>query len=284
MKRLRQRYMKLEKQIRPLRLLRRYFTRYNADVFLVSFPKSGRTWVRFVLGDIIQRHYGIAEDKILVLSGDLMKLAGGKIRLKTTHDLGARYDRGYSGMSKEGYRGKKVILLSRDIRDTLVSYYYHVSKRNQEFEGTLGEFIRSDIFGAEKILRFYGSWAKGKHLPAEFLLVRYEDLQEDMYPAVRGMLKLIGVEGVSDEIIRNAIEKGQFDNMQQVEKNRESSFQGLNAPNTDANAVRVRRGKVGGFRDELTPDDLVYIEKKRAEIGVPAEWVYYTEGESQWKR
>ncbi|MBC8099985.1 MAG: sulfotransferase domain-containing protein, partial [Armatimonadetes bacterium] len=168
-----------------------------------------------------------------------------------------------------------VILLTRDIRDTLVSYYHQVATRNHEFSGTLSAFIRDERFGALKLALFYKAWHDGQQLPAHLVLIRYEDMRADMANAVRAMLPLLKMEDVSADLIAQAVDAGGFDRMRQVEQSGAHSFQGLNQPDADINAARVRKGKVGGYRDDLTPADLAYIDDVVAQVGVPRAWVYY---------
>ncbi|WP_337133829.1 hypothetical protein, partial [Staphylococcus aureus] len=52
---------------------------------------------------------------------------------------------------RDGYAGKRVIFLSRDVKDTLVSAYFQAVKRIEVFDGSIGEFVRSEHFGAHKI-------------------------------------------------------------------------------------------------------------------------------------
>ena len=48
--------------VRPVRV--RHDHR-NTDVYVVSYPKSGRTWLRVMLGKAISDRYGLPQDQLL---------------------------------------------------------------------------------------------------------------------------------------------------------------------------------------------------------------------------
>ena len=77
---------------------------------------------------------------------------------------------------KSRYHGKKVVYLTRDPRDVVVSCYFQATRRKSLFHGTISEFIRSDKYGIRKIVAFNRIWHAARNVPEAFLLVRYEDL------------------------------------------------------------------------------------------------------------
>src|SRR5207302_9522278 len=108
----------------------------------------------------------------------------GAVRTDFDHDGSSlREPVDYASLSedKRAYRDKKVIFLARDVRDVLVSSYYEATKRSLvferdpcQFDGTLGEFVRSPVVGARKVAAFYEIWSRSRGVPKEFLLIRYE--------------------------------------------------------------------------------------------------------------
>lgn len=269
-------YMRFERAFLPVRRLRNQFKTRRTGVLFVSFPKSGRTWVRFVLGQAIQTQYEIAQDRKLALNNTLYKRVTGQ-SIKITHDYGAREDAGYSGMDKRAFKNKRVFLLTRDIRDTLVSYYHHRHDRFQKIDMPLSEYIRSDVYGARKIALFYRSWHDNQQLPSAFLRVRYEDLRRNPFPNMRQIADFLLLDAITDEALQTACQAGDFANMRRLEQNNEIVLLNRDgdASKMSENAARVRKGKVGGFRDELTADDLAYIDQVVAEVGISKHWVYY---------
>jgi hypothetical protein len=268
-------FLRAERKIPALKQLRLRFRRYESEVYFISFPKSGRTWVRFVLGRAIQRRFRLSEDRKLVLVPKLYRRATG-LKIKISHDSGARLDAGYSGTDKSRYAGKRVFFLTRDIRDTLVSYYHHRLDRNREIQMTVSEYVRSDIYGARKIALFYKAWHDNQHLPSTFLRVRYEDLRQEPLRGMRLIADFLLLGYIEDGILRTACGEGDFAKMQALERKNEIVIlqRGGDASKLPENATRVRKGKVGGYHEELSEEDITFIDRVVDEVGVPRSWVY----------
>ena len=126
-----------------------------ADVTLVSFPKSGRTWLRLMIGRVLQQHFGTELDDSLL---ELERLADRDSRIPRIH---AAHDGVGSWRDPREYRGRRVILLVRDPRDVVVSYYYQLRYRMDQFDGTLDEFVTDPARDRydPPFLRHVGEWS-----------------------------------------------------------------------------------------------------------------------------
>jgi len=201
------------------RRLGRWRNRKNPGAYIVSYPKSGRTWLRMLFGHAICQHYGM--DPSLMLQTRRLTRRAGMIQTTFTHDGSSirhcnRWDELAS--TKEAYRDKKVVLQIRDPRDTIVSSYFYATKRRGKFQGSISEFIRHDVFGARKLLKFYADWHQNRDVPADFLMVRYEDMHADPKAVLRAVLSFLDVDDVSDALIAGAVEFAQFENMRKMEQ------------------------------------------------------------------
>ena len=108
-----ERWLRGREQVRKLR---------RADCVIVSFGKSGRTWLRVMLSRFYQVKHGLTERYLLGF--DNLHYKNRAIpRIFFTHD---NYVKDYSGAgdSKADYYGKKVILLVRNPADVAVSQYH----------------------------------------------------------------------------------------------------------------------------------------------------------------
>ena len=163
------------------------------DIYVISYPKSGRTWLRALIGKYLSLKYKIPEHKILLT--EFITNQSGLPRVWCSHD-GSSLKNGtkYQNLSHDRmrYADKKVILLGRDIKDTLVSAYFQATKRRNIFKGTIFEFIRDERFGILKILTFYDIWLQDRHVPKSILFIRYEDLHQNPKDTVRKVLSFIG--------------------------------------------------------------------------------------------
>lgn len=245
--------------------------RKDPDTYFISYHKSGRTWLRVLIGKALSEHYGFPDHQALMF-GPITQRYGISV-IGATHDGSAALDgRKYWELDRDKSRfgEKKVIFLTRDVRDLIVSSYHALRKRDKVFEGSLGDFIRSDEFGVRRILQFYKIWADNRHVPKEFLLIRYEELHSDAQGQLRKVLDFIGAEHISEACIEAAVEFARFDNMKRMEQT--DFFQtDLLRPKdpSDKNSFKVRRGLVGGYKDELSQDDIDYIDAVIAEMGNP---------------
>ncbi len=269
---------------RHAKKLRKKFTerqRWDFDVYLLSYPKCGRTWVTLQLGRAISQHYGLELPNLLKLSsfGEQVPEVP---HIRLTHDDQPHRKRPHElSTTREKLAGKKVILLVRDPRDVIVSYYHHKSRRERDrdfwwfqgkrkqthsrFQGTLAEFLEVEIGGFDTLLRYYNVWEQVRRTPAAFLLLRYEDMQADPAAQLRRVLDFVGLSAVSDAVVKEAVEYASFRNMQKIESGQEvKSFKLKAGDVNDPDSYKVRRGKVGGYRDELTPAQIVQLERKMA--------------------
>jgi hypothetical protein len=264
--------------------------RWDFDVYLLSYPKCGRTWVTLQIGRAISQHFGMEVPNLLKLStfGEAIPEVP---HIRLTHDDQPHRKRPHElDPSREKLAGKKVILLARDPRDVIVSYYHHKSRReplrdfwwfqkkrketHSRFEGTLADFLEQEIGGFDTLLRYYAIWEKARHTPGAFLLLRYEDMQADPAAQLRRVLDFIGLSRISDAEVKEAVEYASFRNMQKIEAGEEvKSFKLKAGDVSDPNSYKVRRGKVGGYRDELTPEQIARLEAKMA-AALPAFYGY----------
>jgi hypothetical protein len=232
----------------------------RTDVFLVSFPKSGRTWLRVMLGFALAGHAGIkVRNPLRFTRGDAVHPDLPTILAR--HDDSPQYKPASAVfMDKRGYRGRKVILLVRDPRDTIVSWYFHVTHRmGTEYGGTLSEFVRDPVCSLASLLAFYDAWAT-QQATDEVLVVRYEDMKADPGRELCRVLEFIGVAPVHDKVVQRAVQRASFDRLQRAEREGRYKGRALTTPSPDdPESFKVRRGKVGGYVDYLSDDDIDYM-------------------------
>src|SRR5262250_992999 len=154
------------------------------DVFLVSYPRSGNTWTRFLLGNLINSNEPVTfsniEQRIPEIyfnpDRDLRKLPRPRM-IKSHECFQPHYPR--------------VIYVVRDPRDVAISFYHHnVKARNIPDDYRLDDFVPR--FMAGEFDRKFGTWhdnvlswitLRGKS--PNFLMLRYEDMKKDTAAAVR---------------------------------------------------------------------------------------------------
>src|SRR5207249_5512725 len=113
----------------------RNLTVFGDDVFLVSYPRSGNTWTRFLIANLAHpnepTNFANIESRIpeIYLFPDRVLLNLPRPRILKSHEC---FDPRY----------KRTIYIVRDPRDVAVSYYYYAIKRKRIEEGyPLDDFV-----------------------------------------------------------------------------------------------------------------------------------------------
>jgi hypothetical protein len=249
----------------------------RADAVVVSYGKSGRTWLRVMLSRFYQVRHGLPE-RMLIGFDNLHRRRREIPRIFFTHD---NYLKDYTGHrdSKVDYRGRPVVLLVRHPGDVAVSQYFQWRFRMKRSKKALNEypghgedvdlvdFLMRPGAGLPKIVEFMNAWAREVPANPRLLVVRYEDLRAAPEATLARILERIGTPGSTEEIAE-AVRFASFENMRRLEERRTFWLSGGRMkPRDHANpdSFKVRRGKVGGFRDYLDDEQVAaldaYLEK-----------------------
>jgi Sulfotransferase domain len=242
-----------------------WWSHRRTDVYVLSYPKCGRTWLRLLMGKALVDELELADANPMELS-DLHRASTLVPRIRVTHDDNPQLKRPEEvERDKRRYAGKKIVFLVRNPRDVVISYYFQASRRRDRFSGTPSEFLRHPVGALDTILTYYNVWADSREVAADFCLVRYEDLHRDAAGELARVLRLIG-RAPSRAALEAAVEFARFDNMRALErKNAFGSARLRPADGADPESFKTRKGKVGGYRDYLSAEDLDYLEARIAE-------------------
>jgi len=237
----------------------------DQDVFLGCYPRSGGTWLRFTLFEILTGKSSNFENVNRAFRGLSDHRHGWPLLPGGGHFIGTH----------EPYRSdyRRAVYLVRDVRDVALSEFAfekNLGVRGPDFD----EYLQDMLLGRKR----YGSWQDhaGSWLDSptakngSLLLIKYEDLRRD---SVEMFLKLVGFLGVAVE--RGAVEKALANNA--IDKMREkedslyaqtnySSVPRRPEPGVEPGGRFVRSGKVGGWREQLTPEQLRLIEQHCADV------------------
>ncbi|MBC8095335.1 MAG: sulfotransferase domain-containing protein [Akkermansiaceae bacterium] len=210
-------------------------------VRIVSYPRSGRTWLRLMLHDL-------SVDPRFTHAGAKRKLGRGPDTICS---------------SIADYFGKRVLFLLRDPRDTVVSHFHHCV-RQKYWDGDLPGFVRSPKTGFERLLVFNLGWLEANAHFKAFAALRYEDLKQDTEAELARVISFLACGLSGSEQISKAAAAQSFDHMKKREKSGELHLRFGNrftASSEHDNQRIVRRGVIGGHMDELAPAEQEFCEE-----------------------
>lgn len=219
--------------------------RSTRDVVVISHPKSGRTWLHFMLTSI-----GV---KLLFDHAGSDNSSANRLE-DITHQLGK-------------WREWRVAFLHRDPRDTVVSGFFQATKRlkeSQRFQGSISDFMRDPRYGVAKIAGFNLLWLESRDMFRDFTSASYEDLHKDTSGELGRLIRFATSKPADERKVQRAVQAGAFDNMRKVEsalggKMDERLKLGGGSPD-DPQSLKTRKGKVGGWRDYFDAEDAGYMD------------------------
>lgn len=183
-----------------------------------------------------------------------------------------KYDYDYDHILDDidDFMGNKIILLTRDPRDTVISYYHHHSYRLDVFEGTLNDFLHHPQYGIQAICAFNTGWLKHAHQFNGFHTVRYEDFKAASIQTMKVFLNFMGTSR-KEKHIQKVIQNNEFSKMQKKEKSGELEKRFPNRfskpGNIDKNSLKVRKGIAGGYKNSLNEEELKYCDEIMEKYG-----------------
>jgi hypothetical protein len=126
------------------------------------------------------------------------------------------------------------------------------------------DFVMDERAGLPQICHFMTCWANALPDIKHSKIVRYEDLRADPNGELEKLVDFLGTPGTPEQIAA-AVDFGAFDNMKKREaKAAETMGSGMRLRPGDASnqdSYKVRRGKVGGYRDYFEDDEIAQIDE-----------------------
>lgn len=216
------------------------------DIFLVSFPKSGNTWVRFWLANLLR------PEQIEVNFRTINALVPPVTALPNLkHPLpDPRFIKSHAPFQPQYPR---IVYILRDGRDAMLSYYYY--QRNKLPAGTtLADFLAQTPWPCHWA-NHVASWLDA-NLPADkFLLLRYEEMKQDPAGQLQRLIQFSQL-NVTPERFQQALKQSSFQAMRQAEQ----KYGGPGGHNPEGGFMR--QGKNGGWREQFGPTEKEIAKKE----------------------
>jgi hypothetical protein len=225
------------------------------DIFLVSFPKSGNTWTRFLLANLMfpeqpatfANIHHLIPDPEATTKRDFDRMPRPRI-IKSHECFDPRYPR--------------VIYIVRDPRDVAVSqYHYHRKLQkiadNSPIENFITRFLAGETCPHGSWGQNIATWLVAKQSNSRFLLLRYEDMIADTPRELAKIVQFLGMAADSARL-NQAVERSSAGRMRQIEQAQTDQCELTKGSRKDISFVRAAGS--GGWRTELSPSIAGMIE------------------------
>ncbi len=218
------------------------------DTFLVSYPKSGNTWVRFLFANYLKND----TEKLITFKNFDHYCPEWNIQNELISKLSS--PRIIKSHDKFNSLFPKVIYIVRDGRDVYLSYYHYLKNsftQNLSFK----EFLESDNIPQGRWSEHIESWILNQHNNINLKLIKYEDLQHDPFSLFSEMVEFAGFE-VHKERIEMAIQNSSFKQMKSIEQQYGKKAR-KNTPE-----IFVRKGISNQWKQEFGKEELEIFKRK----------------------
>jgi len=224
------------------------------DTFITSYPRSGNTWTRFLIANLLHSDRPVTFANIESLIPDATVVSSRAIKqvprprvIKSHEYFDPRYP--------------KVIYLVRDPRDVALSLYHSRRKyRSIDDSYPLERFVSErflpgdlDISWSEHV----GSWLATRMNHPGFLLVRYEDLRQDPVRELRRMAIFLGVTADA-HVLTQAVERSAAQRLRDLEKAEHEQWLGTRGKRADV--PFIGEAIAGGWKWKLPNSSIALIE------------------------
>jgi Sulfotransferase domain len=251
----------------------------RTDLLIIAHPKSGNTWLRVMLSRLYQVRHGLPAS-LIVTSDELARRNPAIPRISATNGYYSYEGAVGAALAPDApespLRRKPIVFLARHPCDIAVSWFFQFTKRQSAHKQelinhfvdhpidrrTVGmwEFVRHSDIGLPSLIEYLNAWERNVARLPRAIIVRYEDLRVDPRKTLPRITGLIG-ESFSDQEIQAAVAFGSFDNLKSLEQQGFFRQGGLGLRNpADPESFKVRRAKVGGFKDYFTAEQVAELE------------------------
>jgi hypothetical protein len=250
------------------------------DTFIVSYPRSGNTWTRFLVANLLHPAESVTFENIERIVPDMHSQSNRSIRslprpriIKSHEYFDPRFPR--------------VIYVVRDPRDVLLSsYHFHRKQRqipdNYPIEQYVRRFLGGDVWSVyaswsqnvsswlstrpqNPVGGLFGSWRDNVSSwvattrdSANFLMLWYETMLEKPLRELAKIAAFLRIDA-APELLSQAVTRSSAAELRRLEQGQAKKW--ILTKNTRQDIPFVRAAKPGGWRSDLPAECVAEIEK-----------------------
>jgi hypothetical protein len=236
--------------------IERDITVFPDDIFLTSYPRSGNTWTRFLVGNLVHQDEPVTFLNLERLVPDMYVHSDREMRnlprpriIKSHECFDPRY--------------KRIVYIVRDPRDVAVSNYYWELKKGSFPDGfPMQEFVprwmesqywpRLGCWGDHVT-----SWLSTRREYHGFVIIRYEHLMRDAEFELSKVARLLAIEP-TPERLRRAIDLSSAERMRLLETTEGAKW--VQTKYTRQDKLFVRKASAGDWKSVLPAESVALIE------------------------
>lgn len=241
----------------------RDFAVFPDDTTIVSYPRSGNTWTRFLIANLLHPDKQVSflniekliPDTSLISSQALKRIPRPRI-IKSHEYFDHRYPR--------------VIYIVRDPRDVVLSLYDFQRKYHQIEDGYPLEVYVDDFVNGRLSSASWGTWAENvaswistRGGSDNFLLLRFEEMLQNTSRELARVASFLACDR-SIECLERAIANSSVNRMRDMEQQQQRHWSGAKKHRKDI--PFVRSGKAEGWRTQLPASSAMQIQNKWGEL------------------
>ena len=227
------------------------------DTFIVSYPRSGNTWTRFLIANLLHPSAEVTFANIERLIPDAEAQSSRYLK-------GIRSPRVIKSHEYFDHRYARVIYIVRDPRDVVLSYYDFERKYGNVEDGfELDTYVSNFVAGrltssdwgtwGENV----GSWLAARENRPSFLLLLYEDLKRQTEIELHKVAHFFGIKA-DPEQLRKAVERSSAERMRDLERTQGREW--VTTKNKRDDIPFVGAAAVGRWTTKLSPAAVKEIE------------------------
>jgi Sulfotransferase domain len=225
------------------------------DTFIVSHPRSGNTWTRFLIANLTHPNELVTLINIDRLVPDT-EAQSRRFFEKVPRPRWIKSHQCYDA------RYKKVIYIVRDPRDVAISYYHFQRKyRHIADDYPINSFVQRFVAGEASD---YGSWWEHvmswlgpRHNNPGFLMLRYEDMTANTEHELKRIATFLGLKPTPEQLAK-CVEQSSAERVRKLEQGQGDHWASTKGRRKDI--PFVGSAKVGGWKEELPQSSVTLIE------------------------